>query len=183
MKRTAIERLLPEVLRGGAAPDTPMGALLDVMEALHAPSERVLDGLDACFDPHRAEDRHVVRLARWLDLERLFARSARDDGHGREDPISTGLGRLRELVARAAELSQWRGTRHGLMAYLETATGARGWTIDEQVVGDDGLLRPFHLRVTAPPGLEAHGALIENIIELEKPAHVTYELVFTPTPG
>ena len=181
MRRTEIERLLPEVFRATVADGAPLGAVLDVMAQLHEPDEAVLAELDAYFDPARTEDRFVPLLARWVDLERLFVQSAtgRTDT-GEREPISTGHGRLRELISRAAFLSQWRGTRTGLIAFLETATGASGFTIDEQVPGAAGRPRAFHIRVLAPTGLEAHHALIERIVELEKPAYVTYELAFAP---
>ena len=140
MRRTEIERLLPEVFRATVADGAPLGAVLDVMAQLHEPDEAVLAELDAYFDPARTEDRFVPLLARWVDLERLFVQSAtgRTDT-GEREPISTGHGRLRELISRAAFLSQWRGTRTGLIAFLETATGASGFTIDEQVPGEGGM--------------------------------------------
>ncbi len=179
MQRTEIERLLPEVFRAALADSAPLAAVLDVMAQLHQPDEQVLDRLDGYFDPSRTEDRFVPLLARWVDLERLFVQSAtgRADADGRE-PISTGHGRLRELISRAAFLSQWRGTRTGLIAFLETATGAEGFSIDEQVPGEAMRPRPFHIRVLAPAGQEPHRPLIERIVELEKPAYVTYELAF-----
>ena len=90
---------------------------------------------------------------------------------------STGLGRLRELTASAATLSRWRGTRKGLLLFLAVATGSTEFDINEQVI-EDGRVKPFHLHVTAPRHLEGHGDLIRRIIELEKPAYVTYELEF-----
>ena len=181
MKSAEIARLLPEVFRAGLGQRSVLSSLLDVMAQQHAPSERVLDQLDAYIDPRRTEDRFVPMLARWVDLGRLFNRSADDPsaGPGR-DAISTGTGRLRELIARAAYLSQWRGTRTGLIAFLETATGASGFRIDERVAGPDGQAQPFHIRVQVPPGLAAHRALIERIVDHEKPAYVTCDIVFTP---
>jgi hypothetical protein len=85
------------------------------------------------------------------------------------------------LIARAAYLSQWRGTRKGLIAFLETATGASGFELDERVNDAAGQPRAFHMRVRAPHALEVHRALIERIIESERPAYVTYELEFAAT--
>jgi hypothetical protein len=39
------------------------------------------------------------------------------------------------------------------------------------------------MRVIAPAGLEPHRPMLERIIELEKPAYVTYELRFEPPGG
>lgn len=176
MTRTEIESLLPGVFQRTLHPDNPLWALVGVMEALHAPSEQVLGRLDAVCDPRRTPDAFVPFLARWVDLDRIFGHAP---GRGaRREPITSGLGALRELIASAAFLSQWRGTGPGLTRFLEIATGAPGFAIDEAVAGDDGLPRPFHIRVRAPALVRAHEALIDWIISLEKPAYVTHELVF-----
>jgi len=170
MKSAEILRLLPGVFQRTARAGSPLTALLSVMEVLHAPSEQVLENLDALFDPRRAPDRFVPFLARWVDLDL---------------PVTTGLGRLRELAAAGVELSRWRGTARGLLLFLSTATGRKDFEVDERVPGPNGLPRPFHILVRAPGELMAHRPMLERIIELEKPAYVTYELHFTqpPQPG
>jgi len=179
MKPAEIERLLPEVFRTSAGPGTVLGALISAMSQQHERSEQLLGQLDAYFDPRRTPDCFVPMLAGWVDLDRLLTRSAVESSQPIDgDALSSGTGPLRELVANAAYLSQWRGTRQGLVAFLETATGTRGFEIDEKVVGEGGESRPFHLRVTAPASLKAQQALIERIIEFEKPAYVTCDLVF-----
>jgi phage tail-like protein len=177
MKKVQIKRLLPAVFRNAVHTGNPLFAILDVMEAMHAPAESALDSLDGNFNPYRAPDAFVPYLASWVDLEVLLD-VPRTASPSSTPSLSTGLGRLRELTAAAITLSQWRGTRKGLCLFLETATGARGFEVDEQVVGADGKARPFHLRITVPKGLEEHSILIERIVELEKPAYVTYELAF-----
>jgi len=177
MKKGQIKRLLPAVYQRAVQPGNPLSAILDVMETMHAPSESALNSLDLNFDPYRAPDAFVPYLASWVDLEVLL--DVPRTGSPTSTPsLSTGLGRLRELTAAAATLSQWRGTRKGLCLFLETATGAKGFEVDEQVAGADGKARPFHLRITAPKELVEHRILIERIVELEKPAYVTYELAF-----
>lgn len=185
MKSAEISRLLPEVFRANLRENELLDVLLDVMEQQHARTEQTLEHLDACFDPRRADDRLVPMLARWVDLGRLFVRSADDVSvsTGTTEVISTGHGRLRELVGRAAYLSQWRGTRVGMIAFLETATGATGFRIDEFEQAADGTTRPFHICVVVPPGLEAHRVLIERIVEFEKPAYVTSDIHFTNSTG
>lgn len=177
MKKEQIKRLLPSVYQSAVKPGNPLFAILDVMETLHAPVESALDRLAATFDPHRTSDAFVPYLASWVDLEVLL-----DVPHAEGAPstptLSTGVGRLRELAAAAITLSQWRGTRKGLSLFLETATGMSGFEVDEHVVGNDGKIKPFHLRIMVPKELAGHRILIERIIELEKPAYVTYELVF-----
>lgn len=170
MRSAEILHLLPGVLQRTAREGSPLTALLGVMDGLHAPSEARLEDLDALFDPRRAPDRFVPFLARWVDLDL---------------PVTTGLGRLRELVAAGVELSRWRGTARGLLLFLSTATGRKDFQLEERVPGSDGSPRPFHIRVRASAELAPHRPMLERIIELEKPAYVTYELQFTqlPQPG
>lgn len=167
MRSPDIQRLLPGVFQRAVQPASPLAALLAVMEALHAPSEAVLAQLESHFDPRRAPDRFVPFLARWV---------------GMDLPVTTGLGRLRELVAAAVEISRWRGTARGLLLFLTTATGRTDFEVDESVPGSDGRPRPFHVRVRAPAEVSAHRLLLERIIEREKPAYVTYELHFVQSP-
>ena len=177
MKQAEIATLLPGVFQRAIRPGTPLAALLAVMEAQHAPVEALLVELDGYFDPYRAPDLFVTLLAGWVDLDRLFAAppEALDEANIRH-LYAPGLGRLRELVAAAAYLSRWRGTAHGLVRFLETAVGVTGFAVEEHVPGEDGRPRPFHIRVHVPAGAARFRPLITRIVELEKPAYVTYEL-------
>src|SRR5207245_9434860 len=84
------------------------------------PAEAILKDIARCFDPYETPDRFVPYLAAWVDLERLLYETpyAR-----RPSPWPSGNGRLRELIAAAAYLSEWRGTSKGLLRFLEVATG------------------------------------------------------------
>lgn len=177
MRRADIQELLPEVMQRTVRPETLLFGLLEVMEGLQEPSESRLDKLDSYFDPRRCRDEFVPFLARWVNLESLLQEDSGPAVSGGRT-LSTGLGRLRELIAAASQLSRWRGTAKGLLAFLQTATGTAGFRIDERVQGQDGRLRPFHIRVTAPAATRMHRVLLEKIIELEKPSYVTYELRF-----
>jgi phage tail-like protein len=168
MHRDEIEQLLPSVFQRGARPGSALSALLDAMAAFHEPIEEVLQQLPAVFDPRRTSERFVPFLAAWLDLGRVL-------------PVTTGVSPLRELVASAAAIAQTKGTARGLILLLETAVGVAGFVIDEQVHGADGRLRPFHVRIVAPAAALPHRALVERIVESEKPAHVTYDLEFAGT--
>lgn len=183
MKRSEIEPLLPEVFRGAARPDTPLLAILETMEALHAPSEEILGHLERFFSPREAPDAFLPMLAGWVDLARIFPprMTATPASESPPLPLSIGPGRLRELISSAAYLSQWRGTAHGLKVFLETATGTSGFELEENVPGPDGMPHPFHIRVRAPHTSAPHRAIIERIIEQEKPAYVTFELEFAPS--
>lgn len=176
MKQREIEHLLPEVFRRTAHPGTPLSALLGAMEALHAPPERALQDLGRYFNAYRAPDAFVSFLARWVDLDWLLTDA--EAAPGVALPLPSGLGRLRELVAAAAYLSKWRGTAKGLVRFLQTATGAEGFRIEENPLDGDGFPRAFHLLIHAPAEAAAFRSLIERIIEMEKPAYVTYELKF-----
>ncbi len=180
MKQNEIANLLPEIFQRTIQPGGPLAALLSVMEALHAPSEKVLERIHGYFDPYETPDQFVPFLAGWLDLEQLLVQSGGQFDMQSAAPLPSGLGRLRELVAAAAYLSQWRGTARGLLRFLETATGYQGFDIDERVPGADGQPKPFHLRIRAPQETLSYQVLIRQIIELEKPAYVTYDLEFSP---
>lgn len=169
MRRREIERLLPAVIQRTIEDGGLLAAFLEAMSALHAPSEAALEGLAANFDPRRAPDAFLPFLARWVNLD---------------VPFNTGLGRLRELIASAVELSQWRGTARGLLRALEIATGVTGFRVDERVPDEaTGRPRPFHIRVTAPASVAAHQALLERLIRMQKPAYVTHELSFEQAGG
>lgn len=176
MEQEKIKTFLPAVFQRTIRDGNPAAAILDAMEALHAPSEKALAGLDRFFDARRAPDNFVPFLARWVDLNRVFE-TATDDGDA-EWSLRPEMGRLRELVASAAYLSQWRGTKKGLLLFLQIATGAENFEIEERVKDDEGRVRPFHLKIRVPATIETQKVLIERIVESEKPAHLTYQLEF-----
>ncbi len=170
-----IKALLPSVIARTASPGSPLTALLGVMQEMHAPEEAILRHLDSFLDPRRTPDAFVPYLASWVDLDKLMVQ--RPAKGGVRYSLPTGLGRLRELSASAAMLSQWRGTRRGLEAFLSIATGLQDFRIAENVSGEARVPRPYHLRITVPASAALHETLIRRIIEIEKPAYVTYELV------
>ncbi|WP_194410454.1 phage tail protein [Microbacterium cremeum] len=196
MRADRIARLLPDVYRRAIVPGTPLAALVDVMAEQHAPVEQALADLPDYFDPQRAPDHFVPFLAHWVDLARWL-----DDASGEFD---TGPGRLRQVVAGAAALSRRRGTARGLREALEWATGVAGVRVEETApvptpsphsagalrgasgregpaggVGPaGGRGRRFHARVVLPHAASAYEPLVRRIVEQEKPAHVTVEIVF-----
>ncbi|MEU5831167.1 phage tail protein [Micromonospora tulbaghiae] len=168
MRRAAIERLLPAAYQRAAGPGSVLGALLDVMEALHAPDEAVLADVDALFGPYRTPDGFVAYLTRWVAMDHVVAAPRADA------PLPLPMGRLRDLVAHGALLARWRGTPYGMRTALELATGVTGFVLDEPPE------RPFHLVVRVPPAAADRLALVTRIVEAEKPAAVTVEVVTAP---
>ncbi|AXH92993.1 phage tail protein [Micromonospora aurantiaca] len=168
MRRAAIERLLPAAYQRAAGPGSVLGALLDVMEALHAPDEAVLADVDALFGPYRTPDGFVAYLTRWVAMDHVVAAPRADA------PLPLPAGRLRDLVAHGALLARWRGTPYGMRTALELATGVTGFVLDEPPE------RPFHLVVRVPPAAADRLALVTRIIEAEKPAAVTVEVLASP---
>jgi phage tail-like protein len=168
---------LPGIFRRTLAEGTPLFALLKVMEALHAPSAAVLHHLDTVFNPRRTRADFVPFLAQWLDLHNVLIDSPGEE-RGDPDRLWSRIerGRLRELVANAADLSGWRGTAKGLRKFLEIATGENAFEIDEQVKDVDGSVKPFHFRIRIHKSLENQIRMVEHIIQSEKPAYVTYEI-------
>jgi len=181
MKRNQIEKLLPVVYQRCINPGTPIYALLDTMEGLHAPAEQVLDKIDSYFNPNTAPEPFVQYLAGWVDLDRYLGEELSEEANiSRTFTVSIEPGRLRALIASAARLSQWRGTAKGLKLFLETATGVNGFRLEEQVDQDKDPARVFHFRITAPQAATRFQDLITKIINGEKPAYVTYDLEFVP---
>jgi phage tail-like protein len=166
MSRERIEHLLPSVVRRAIAPGSPLFALTGVMADLYDPADEAAGSLDGYFDPWRCPERFLPLLAAWVDIPL---------------PVTTGSRRLRELIAVAVGLHQVRGTRRALLAFLEAATGLAGFEIDEAVPDAAGRVRPFVVAVRAPEAARAHAAMIERLIESERPAHVRCELAFLST--
>jgi hypothetical protein len=180
MQRAAIERLLPSVFQRGIYPRSPLGAVLDVMESMHAPSETALAQLDRVFDARTTDERFITMLMHWVNLEWLYStpevgRAALD---WRPRPAPIPPGRLRELVSNAARLSQIRGTSLALLQFLEIATGSGPYRLEETVTDRDGAVIAFHVRLIAPEAARPLETLIRLIVEQEKPAYVTWELAF-----
>jgi phage tail-like protein len=169
---------LPRIFQRTLREGNPLTAILDVMEALHCPAEQALATLQSNFDPRRAPERFVLFLARWLDVDRFFESPSetvrRAEGPTQKPPKD--LGRLRELVANAVFLSQWRGTSKGLLLLLETITGVHGFMIEQGVAEGGGKSTPFHFVLRGPPEAIPFRGLIERIVESEKPAYVTSQI-------
>lgn len=164
MRRAAIERLLPGVYQRTAGNAGVLGALLDAMERMHAPTERTLAAVDDLFTPYRSPDRMVAFLLGWVALDHVPHRDAR---HPDRDP-TVALGRLRDLVAAAARIARTRGTAAGLRLAIATATGL------DVAISEPA---PFHIVVRLPDSAAAHLALVRRLVEAEKPAAVLADVI------
>jgi len=168
MHKDEIVQLLPGVFQKTVSPSGEnsgdlLMALLTVMEGLHKPVEDVLDNLDHYFHPDMASDRMLPYLANWVGLGPLLPANGA--------PFPFGNNRLRDLVWAAVSIAQLRGTRQGMRILLEAATGVAPFLIEA-----DGK-RPFHLIIQYPTAAEPYTSLIEQILDLEKPAYATYQLI------
>lgn len=173
MRRQAIERLLPTAYQRAATEGSVLGALLEVMAALHEPDERLLADVDVLFAPYTAPERFVPFLTGWVTLDYLVG-VPRPDGQVR---LPLPAGRVRDLIANGAALAKLRGTPIGLRWFLQIATGATGFVIEEPPQ------RPFHFVVRVPPDAAQYAAVINRIVEMEKPAASTFEIVLAQGAG
>jgi hypothetical protein len=186
MEAMRIQRFLPENFRLAASdPRGVTQAMLQAMEALHAPDEAIIDGIDSYFSPIRVpadKAEFVLLQASWLGLERYFNWSGGRPGAGMPS-FPGGIANLRLLVAEAARLLRERGMESTLIRFLELATGTQGFTIAHGM--PDRTPRPFHFTLFAPEGTRAQADLITRIVAGERPAHATYSIVFgtPPTKG
>jgi phage tail-like protein len=170
MRHQAIERLLPAAFQRAASPGSVLAAVIEVMEAMHAPDEAVLEHLDDLFTPHRTTDPLIRFLARWVALDHLLS-AHHPDGESR---LPIPIGRMRNLIADGAALARCRGTPDGLRRTLEIATGVTGFVIDEPAD------RPFHVVVRVPAAAADQQALVRQVVATEKPAATTAQVVVEP---
>jgi phage tail-like protein len=173
MRREAIERLLPAAFARAVTPESVLGALLDVMETLHAPDETVLDKVDELFDAYRSPDALVAFLAGWVALEHLLVPGGSGES-GDACRLPVPVGRMRNVLAEGAALASWRGTPRGLRLLLETITGVPGFVIEEPAD------RTFHVLVHVPADAAGQLDLIARVVDSAKPAATTCAIVPSP---
>jgi phage tail-like protein len=172
MERQRILRYLPENYQLAAVDERGvMAAMLAIMEAMHAPVDRVLRTLDSYFAPFRAPDAFVLMQASWLGLDRYFDWSGGSPGVG-EARYPAGTDQLRLLIAEFPELVRERGTHHALTRFLEVATGVRGFVVTDGTIPDDA----FHIVVDAPAEAAPLQDLVRRVVAGERPAHATWDV-------
>ena len=142
--------------------------LASAFDEVLAPIIATLDSLEAYLDPRLAPDDFVVWLAEWVGL--LV-----------DENWTSAL--TRDLVARAVELYQWRGTAEGLARLVEVYAGARpeitesggvAWSaapgVDAPGVAEPSLV----VRVPVPDPSRVDMRRLESIVTAATPAHVPY---------
>jgi len=166
MRSQTIKRLLPAAYQHAAIDGTVLAALLDVMEALQAPDEKLIGDFDEQFAPYTARDDFLAFLARWVTLDHLVGVHR----PGSSEPLLIPSPQMRNLIAEAAALAQVRGTSDGIRRFLEIATGVRGFEIIETPD------QPFHFTVRVPADARAYAGVVTHIVNHEKPAATTADV-------
>lgn len=144
--------------------DDFMGRFLLIFESILGPIDRTVGNLHYYFDAQMAPPEMLPWLASWLGL-------ALDERWPEEQ--------RRALILAAVDLYQWRGTRRGLSEFLRLYTGFIP-EITEHGVGRRGITAAeafkFTVRLRVPDPAQVDRAVVEAIIEAEKPAHTGYTL-------
>jgi phage tail-like protein len=137
-----------------------LGRFLLIFESILEPIQQRQDHIGMYFDPRTCPEPFIAWLASWLDL----APAAHLDE-----------ARRRRLVSEAMDLYHWRGTRYGLARMIELSTGLPAEVLDEP--GKPAVIR-VRLRLPAERGIDR--ASVDDLIRLNKPAHVGYILEVRP---
>ena len=147
----------------GPSEGDPLLALLDVMEALHAPSEDTLAELPALFHPLRAPERFVPFLARWVDLG---------------CPSPRAWAACASWWPRRWSCRAGGARRGGCCSSCARPRAARTSSSRSGCPAPTGVPGPSTCACALRPSWPPHRPMVEAIIEREKPAYVTYELLF-----
>ncbi|HMQ33031.1 MAG TPA: phage tail protein I [Chloroflexaceae bacterium] len=144
--------------------DRFMRQLLLIFKSVLDPLDRQIAQIYHYFDPRTAPEQLLPWLAAWVDL-------ALDERWPEA--------RRRELIGAASTLYRWRGTRRGLSDYLRIYTGVTPRIVEQgQERRGEPAVAPhtFRVIIELPDPAAVDRALVERIIEQEKPAHAAYEL-------
>lgn len=161
--RSSYLQYLPGIYEGNEF----LARFLLIFETILSPIHRTVDNLPHYWDPHLAPPQLLGWLGSWLGLVL--------DERWPE-------ARRRELIAAAADLYRWRGTRRGLVEFIRLYTGLRPEIVEPtltDVSADRSRAYRFTVRVTVPPEQAVDRSLLERIVDLEKPAFAaaTLEIV------
>lgn len=133
-----------------------LGRYLRIFETIWEPLEWRQNHINLYFDPRTCPPSFLPWLASWLDMA--------------INPYWPE-GRIRRLIAEAADLYRWRGTAYGLKRLIEVVTGLTPAITEEPS-------QPFVFRISLaiPPGSDVDARLIDNLVRTHKPAHAGYIL-------
>ena len=135
-----------------------MARFLLIFEHILSPIERTVGNIADYLEPGLTPADFVPWLGSWLGV--VVDARVPDE-------------RKRELVRQAPELYRWRGTKRGLAHYLRLYTGYEPEIIEpalSEIASNRNLAFRFTVRIRVPRGEQIHRALVESIIDSEKPA-------------
>ena len=144
--------------------DDFLGRFLLIFESILSPLERTVGNLHYYLDAQMAPPEMLPWLASWLGLvlDERWPEAQR-----------------RALILAAVDLYNWRGTRRGLSEFLRLYTGLTPEIIEAGAGGrrvTEADAFRFTVRVRVPDPALADRAMIQSIIDAEKPAHAGYTL-------
>jgi phage tail-like protein len=156
-----------------------MRRFLLIFESVSGPIDSMIENIAYYFDPRTTPEELLPWLATWVNI-------ALDD--------SWPVERRRSLVQEAVHLFRWRGTRRGLIDYLQVYAGVEpeitenfggiplgaNPRLEWNTVLGSGVHNTFSvvLRVDDPQTIKR--AHVKSIIESVKPAHTAYSLQILP---
>ncbi len=183
MQRSEIQALLPGVFQQTLTAEdveesdrSVLSILIDIMHLLHTDIEEQASSVADYFNPCRTPQKDFVDfLGYWTDLDRLWSNKSSSNCYVNRELIAQDC--LQELIASAAFLSQWRGTKKGLCHFLNIATGSNNISIQENI-NKKGEPQAFHFLVLIAENQKQQLKLIKTIIEQEKPVYISYEIKF-----
>lgn len=135
-----------------------LSRFLLIFESILSPVNRTTENLHHYFDPQVTPPEFVDWLGSWLGL-------VLDERWPEQ--------RRRDLIAAATNLYQWRGTKYGLSEFLRLYTGIEPEIIEptlREVANNRSRAYRFTVRMRVPKDAGVSRALIESIIDAEKPA-------------
>jgi phage tail-like protein len=139
-------------------PETFIPRFLGIFEALLTPIEWNIDNFDLYLNPGTTPSSFLPWLASWYQIS--FGPTWDDD-------------KRRLFLKEAHWLFAWRGTKKALSRVLEIYTGVES-EIEEPEADD--LAHTFRVTIRIPPGQTIDRQTVEQLIEINKPAHTLHEL-------
>lgn len=140
-------------------PETFIPRFLGVFEALLTPIEWNIDNFDLYLNPGTTPTDFLPWLAEWYQIAYQPTW---------DEP------KRRTFLKEAYCLFAWRGTKKALSRALEIYTGAKP-EIEEPETDD--MANTFRVTVRVRPGQTVDRQTVEQLIEINKPAHTLHELI------